>query len=59
MLVASGIVEWLLPFVYNNGLRGVRFGVFSWVFLGYLVVIADRCQGQGGGQAPDSAGSVR
>lgn len=50
MLVASSIVEWLLPFAYNAGLRSLRFGVFSWVFLGYLVVIAARCEGRHAGE---------
>ncbi|MCB0256668.1 MAG: O-antigen ligase family protein, partial [Anaerolineae bacterium] len=36
MLVASAIVEWLLPFVYNVGFPGMRFSVMSWLFLGGL-----------------------
>jgi len=39
MLLASGIVEWLIPFVYNVGFSGFRFSVFSWIFLGGLVAI--------------------
>lgn len=39
MLVGSAIVEWLIPFVYNVGFSGFRFSVFSWIFLGGLVVI--------------------
>jgi O-antigen ligase len=38
-LLASGIVEWMLPFVYNVGLRGFRFSVFIWIFLGGLVIL--------------------
>ena len=45
MLVASAIVEWLLPFVYNAGLKGQRFGVFSWVFLGGLVALQGSMRG--------------
>ncbi|MGB3715266.1 MAG: O-antigen ligase family protein [Candidatus Promineifilaceae bacterium] len=39
ILIASGIVEWMLPFVYNVGLRGFRFSVFIWIFLGGLVIL--------------------
>ena len=39
VLLASAIVEWLLPFVYNVGLGGFRFSVLSWVFLGGLVAL--------------------
>ncbi len=39
ILLASGIVEWMLPFVYNVGLRGFRFSVFIWIFLGGLVIL--------------------
>lgn len=42
MLLASGAVEWMLPFVYNVGLESLRIGIFSWVFLGFLVVISRR-----------------
>lgn len=39
MLIASAMVEWLLPFVYNVGFTGFRFSVMNWVFLGGLVVL--------------------
>ncbi|HET6443785.1 MAG TPA: O-antigen ligase family protein [candidate division Zixibacteria bacterium] len=38
-LIASGIAEWMLPFVYNVGLKGFRFSVFIWIFLGGLVIL--------------------
>ncbi len=38
-LLASGIVEWMLPFVYNVGFPGFRFSVFIWIFLGGLVIL--------------------
>ena len=38
-LIASGIVEWMLPFVYNVGIKGFRFSVFIWIFLGGLVIL--------------------
>lgn len=39
ILAASVMVEWLLPFVYNVGFKGLRFTVFNWIFLGGLVAI--------------------
>jgi O-antigen ligase len=38
-LLASIIVEWFLPFVYNVGFPGLRFSALSWVFLGGLVAL--------------------
>ncbi len=38
-LLASGIVEWMLPFVYNVGFPGFRFSVFIWMSLGGLVIL--------------------
>jgi hypothetical protein len=38
-LVAGIFVDWVLPFVYNIGMHGFRGSVFSWLFLGGLVVI--------------------
>jgi hypothetical protein len=39
MLVAGMLGDWVLPFVYNVGLRGFRTSVLGWIFLGGLVVI--------------------
>ena len=39
ILAANVMVEWLLPFVYNVGFKGLRFTVFNWIFLGGLVAI--------------------
>ena len=36
-LVASTLVDWVLPFVYNLGLSGFRASVLVWIFLGGLV----------------------
>ena len=36
-LVASTLVDWVLPFVYNLGLAGFRASVLAWMFLGGLV----------------------
>lgn len=38
-LAAGWLVDWVLPFVYNIGLRGFRASVLAWIFLGGLVVI--------------------
>lgn len=39
MLVAGMLGDWVLPFVYNVGLRGFRTSVLGWIFLGGIVVI--------------------
>ena len=39
MLVAGMLGDWVLPFVYNVGMRGFRASVLGWIFLGGLVVI--------------------
>jgi hypothetical protein len=39
MLVAGGLVDWILPFVYNIGMAGFRSSVIGWLFLGGLVTI--------------------
>jgi hypothetical protein len=31
--------DWIIPFVYNVGLKGFRASVLGWIFLGGLVVI--------------------
>lgn len=36
-LMASFLVDWLLPFAYNIGLDGVRASVLPWVFFGGLI----------------------
>lgn len=39
MLIAGMLGDWILPFVYNVGLRGFRASVIGWIFLGGIVVI--------------------
>lgn len=36
-LVSCWLADWLLPFVYNIGLRGFRASILAWFFLGGLV----------------------
>ena len=38
-LVAGLFADWVLPFVYNIGMSGIRSSILSWFFLGGLVVI--------------------
>jgi hypothetical protein len=38
-LVSGMLGDWLLPFVYNIGLSGVRASVFGWIFLGGLIAV--------------------
>lgn len=39
MLVAAFMGDWVLPFVYNIGMRGFRASVLGWLFLGGLLVL--------------------
>jgi hypothetical protein len=38
-LVAAMMGDWLFPFVYNVGLKGLRSSVLAWLFLGGLVAL--------------------
>lgn len=38
-LVSAALGDWVIPFVYNIGLRGFRTSVIGWLFMGGLVVI--------------------
>jgi hypothetical protein len=38
-LMASFLVDWVLPFAYNIGLDGVRASILPWIFFGALVAI--------------------
>ena len=39
MLIAGMLGDWVIPFVYNVGLKGFRASVLGWIFLGGLVAI--------------------
>ena len=39
MLVAGMLGDWVIPFVYNVGLKGFRASVLGWIFLGGLVAL--------------------
>jgi len=38
-LAAGMLGDWVLPFVYNIGLKGLRASVLGWLFLGGLVAL--------------------
>lgn len=38
-LVASGLGDWVVPFVYNIGMKGFRSSVLVWIFAGGLVAL--------------------
>jgi hypothetical protein len=38
-LIAGGLGDWVLPFVYNVGLAGMRASLLGWLFLGGLVAL--------------------
>jgi len=38
-LVSMVFGDWVLPFVYNQGIVGFRYAIYSWLFLGLLVVV--------------------
>lgn len=46
MIVAGGLGDWVLPFVYNVGIVGMRSSLFGWMFLGGLVVLEKQLRSQ-------------
>jgi O-antigen ligase len=41
VVMAMALGDWLIPFVYNQGIQGFRYTVHSWVFLGLVVGLAN------------------
>ena len=39
-LVAGMLGDWVLPFVYNLGLSGMRASILAWIFMGGLVALS-------------------
>lgn len=37
-LASMMLGDWILPFVYNQGIGGFRYAVYSWFYLGLLIV---------------------
>lgn len=52
--VAGFLGDWVIPFVYNVGMEGLRASFFVWIFLGGLVALANLCAI---GSAPSEAPS--
>ncbi|MBE0410699.1 MAG: O-antigen ligase family protein [Anaerolineales bacterium] len=46
MLVAGILGDWVLPFVYNVGLVGLRSSLIAWLFLGGLVAVDKHLRNQ-------------
>ncbi|MFU8773703.1 MAG: hypothetical protein ACNA8H_14950, partial [Anaerolineales bacterium] len=46
MLVAGILGDWVLPFVYNVGLVGLRSSLIAWLFLGGLVAVDKNLRSQ-------------
>ncbi len=40
-VIAAGLGDWVIPFVYNVGLDGMRASMFIWIFMGGLVALAN------------------
>ena len=39
-VVAGGLGDWFLPFVYNVGIAGMASSILAWIYLGGLVAVA-------------------
>lgn len=57
MVVAGFLGDWLLPFVYNVGIVGVRSSILAWIFLGGVVALRSVAgtDPDGSGRAPGGA----
>jgi hypothetical protein len=51
MFIAGFLGDWVLPFVYNVGLVGMRSSILGWLFLGGLLAL-DRMYGPRGSESP-------
>jgi O-antigen ligase len=40
-IVAMALGDWVIPFVYNQGIEGFRYTVHTWVFLGLMAGLAN------------------
>lgn len=38
-LASMMLGDWLLPFAYNQGIAGYKYTVYTWIFLGMLIVL--------------------
>ncbi|MGQ9926362.1 MAG: O-antigen ligase family protein [Chloroflexaceae bacterium] len=57
--VSMMLGDWVLPFVYNQGISGFRYAIYNWIFLGLLIVartLAEQQMQEGGVQAAPAQG---
>jgi O-antigen ligase len=52
-LTAAMLGDWMLPFVYNIGLNGLRTGILAWLFLGGLVFIGNNATSTAASKIPE------
>ncbi len=52
-LVAGMFGDWVLPFVYNIGLRGMRSSILGWLFLGGVLALEAITQRAGSAASSD------
>jgi O-antigen ligase len=43
-IVAMGLGDWMLPFVYTQSIAGFDYAVYSWVLLGGMLVLTNICK---------------
>lgn len=58
-LASMMLGDWVLPFVYNQGIVGFRYAAYSWIFLGLLIVarrMVDEEAGEGAARAAPAHG---
>jgi len=41
-VLAMGLGDWMLPFVYTQGIAGFDYAVYSWVLLGGMAALTSR-----------------
>lgn len=54
-LVSMIFGDWVLPFVYNQGIAGFRYAIYSWLFLGLLIVARTMAEQQAREGRPQAA----
>lgn len=47
VIAAAGFGDWVLPFVYNVGLDGMRASILPWIFFGGVIVLQNKYRDQG------------
>jgi hypothetical protein len=58
--LASGMLgDWVVPFIYNIGLRGLRASLLAWLFLGSIVAIDKIYEHKLTGEGPEHSDSLQ